>query len=108
MPILMVFYKAVVIAGYRTVSNLTVKPVATTLKLIILAPLLLMMLVLVAIHLLDFCPSQLFGHSLFLQYWPSINANLIQKMKASRRDFDSGIWYPYGKANSADTKGNRK
>lgn len=79
MPILMVFYKAVVIGSYRTVSHLTIRPLATTLTLMILAPLLLMMLVLVAIHLLDFCPHQLFGHSLFLQYWPSIHANLFKR-----------------------------
>lgn len=79
MPILMFFYKAVVIAGYRTVSHLTVRPVATTLKLMILAPLLFMMLLLVVINLLDFCPHQLLGHSLFLQYRPSINANLFKR-----------------------------
>lgn len=79
MSILMLFYKAVVIAVYRTVSQLIIRPVATTLKLMILAPLLLIMLILVAIHLSDFCPHQLSCHSLFPQYWPSINANLLKR-----------------------------
>lgn len=73
------FYKDVVIAVYATVSQLIERSVATTMKLMISAPLLLMMLVLVAIHLLEFCLHQLFCHSLFLQYCLSINANLFKR-----------------------------
>lgn len=77
--ILIPFYKVVVIAVYRTDNQLILRPVVSTLKLIILVPLLLMMLILVAIHLLDsFCPHQLLCHNLLLQYWPSINANLFK------------------------------
>jgi len=80
MPVLILFYKVVVLAVYRTVNQLSLRLVVSILKLIILVPPLLTVLILVAINLLhSFCPHQLLCHHLFLQYQPSIHANLFQR-----------------------------
>lgn len=60
MSILIPFYEAAVISVYRTVNQLNLRPVVLKLEVIVLVPLLFMMLILVAMHLLDsFCPHQL-------------------------------------------------